>query len=99
MKGRTMKIRVQNLFVALALLALTTLNSQLSTVFAQGTAFTYQGQLTDGTNAATGSYDLTFALFSDSNGVSQVGGTVTNTGTAVNNGLFTVMLDFGSGIF
>ncbi len=38
-----MKICVQNLLVALAMLALSILNSQFSTVFAQGTAFTYQG--------------------------------------------------------
>ena len=37
-----------------------TLNSQL---FAQGTAFTYQGRLNVGTNGANGVYDLRFALF------------------------------------
>jgi trimeric autotransporter adhesin len=80
-------------------LLLSTLNFQLSTIFAQGTAFTYQGKLYDGANRATGSYDLSFAVFSDSNGVNQVSGTLTNTATAINNGLFTVALDFGPGIF
>lgn len=32
--------------------------AQLSTCFAQGTAFTYQGQLNDGANPASGIYDL-----------------------------------------
>ncbi len=73
--------------------------AQLSTAFAQGTAFTYQGQLFDGTNLATGSYDLTFALFTDSGGVNQTGSTLTNSATPVTNGLFTVTLDFGPGIF
>jgi Chaperone of endosialidase len=63
---------------------------------AQGTAFTYQGRLNDGINPASGKYDLTFALFSVSNGVGQVGVTLTNTPTAVSNGLFTVVLDFGA---
>jgi len=66
---------------------------------AQGTAFTYQGRLNDGATRATGSYDLTFAVFTDSNGVNQVGSTLTNTATVITNGLFTSVLDFGPGIF
>ena len=31
--------------------------------FAQGTAFTHQGRLNDGSNLANGSYDLRLALF------------------------------------
>jgi hypothetical protein len=52
-------------------------NPQLSTLHAQGTAFTYQGRLTDGGSPANGSYDLTFALFSVSSGAGQVGSTIT----------------------
>src|ERR1039458_6812532 len=66
---------------------------------AQGTAFTYQGQLQNNGSPANGSYDLTFAVFTDSNGVNQVGSTLTNTATGITNGLFTVVLDFGQGIF
>ncbi len=62
---------------------------------AQTSAFTYQGSLNDGANMARGTYDLTFALFSDSSGASQVGATLTNTATAGSNGLFAVTLDFG----
>ncbi len=65
-------------------------------LFAQGTAFTYQGRLSDGGNPANGNYDLTFALFSASSGTGQVGSALTNTATAVSNGLFTVILDFGA---
>ena len=82
-----------------ALVLLSTLNPQLSTVFAQGTAFTYQGQLTSGNSPANGSYDLTFALFNAGGGGAQSGVTLTNTATAVTNGLFIVTLDFGGGIF
>jgi hypothetical protein len=78
---------------------LSTLNSQLSTASAQGTAFTYQGQLDAAGTPANGSYDLTFTLFSAGSGGSAVAGPLTNSATAVSNGLFTVTLDFGSGVF
>jgi len=65
-------------------------------IFAQGTSFTYQGRLNDGTGPATGNYDLTFALFNASSNGSQLGGTITNTATAVTNGLFIVTLDLGA---
>ena len=45
------------------MLAFFSLNAQLSTARAQSTAFTYQDQLNDSGNPATGSYDLTFSLY------------------------------------
>jgi hypothetical protein len=82
-----------------ALIALlSALNPQPST-FAQGTAFTYQGRLTDQGNPANGSYDLTFAVFDALTAGTQVSGTVTNGTTSVSNGQFTVSLDFGPGVF
>ncbi|MGA2246261.1 MAG: tail fiber domain-containing protein [Verrucomicrobiota bacterium] len=80
--------------VALVLLALSTVCSGPTNACAQGTAFTYQGQLESGGAPANGSYDLTFALFSNDSGPSQLGGTLTNT-TIVSDGLFTATLDFG----
>src|SRR5439155_24192125 len=74
------------------------LTLQPSTLYAQGTAFTFQGQLTDGLVPANGSYDLTFSLFGVSSGGSAVGGPVTNSATGVTNGLFTVALDFGANL-
>jgi hypothetical protein len=56
-----MKTHIQNLFTRLggascaawvALALLSTLNSQLSTAHAQGTAFSYQGRLASGGNPA-----------------------------------------------
>ena len=94
-----MKIRVQNLSVALALLALSTFNSQLSTTFAQGTAFTYQGQLQNNGSPASGTYNLTFSLFNTDTSSVAVAGPVTNNGVIVTNGLFTVLIDFGPGVF
>ena len=67
--------------------------------FAQGTAFTYQGRLNSGTNPANGSYDLRFAVFNALTAGTQQGSLLTNSATAVSNGLFTVQLDFGAGIF
>jgi len=64
-----------------------------------GTAFSYQGRLNVGTNSANGFYDLEFAVFDASAGGNQLGSTLTNSATAVSNGLFTVALDFGSGVF
>ncbi len=64
--------------------------------FAQSTAFTYQGRLTDGANPATGLFDLRFALYDANAGPAQVGAALTNTATPVSNGLFAVTLDFGN---
>jgi hypothetical protein len=46
----------------LAIVLLTVTNSLL----AQGTAFTYQGQLQNNGSPANGNYDFTFALFNNS---------------------------------
>ena len=86
-------------FAALALLALAAVNSKLSTAFAQGTAFNYEGQLMDTGSPANGFYDLQFILYNASIGGDQVGPILTNTATPVSNGLFTVVLNFGPGIF
>src|ERR1022692_2941914 len=88
-----MKTKIQPLLIALALFAG---NHQAA---AQGTAFTYQGRLNSGTNPANGSYDMTFNLFVANSGGSAVAGPLTNSATAVSNGLFAVTLDFGAGVF
>lgn len=68
--------------------------------FAQGTAFTYQGRLNDGSGPATGIYDLQFTVYDGTNSQAAViAGPLTNSATAVSNGLFTVSLDFGAGVF
>ena len=75
--------------IALALLS--TLNLQPSTAFAAplGTAFTYQGRLTDGANPATGIYDFRFTIY-DAATNGGISGVLTNAATPVTNGLFTV---------
>ena len=70
--------------------------SPLTAAFAQGSAITYQGRLNDGANLANGSYDLRFGIFDALTVGTQQGNLLTNTATAVSNGLFTVTLDFGN---
>ena len=79
--------------------ALASLMAGVVQLHSQGTAFTYQGRLNEGSVPANGRYDLTFALYVDSAVGSAVSGIITNTGTPVANGLFTVTLDFGAGAF
>ncbi len=66
---------------------------------AQGTAFTYQGRLNFNGAPAAGNFDLRFAVWDANTNGNQLGGTLTNSTTTVTNGLFTVTLDFGAGIF
>jgi hypothetical protein len=66
---------------------------------AQGTAFTYQGQLSDNGTVANGTYDLSFGLFTTATGGSPVISPLTNSAVAINNGEYAVILDFGAGIF
>lgn len=94
-----MNLKFQKLAGALALIALASLNPQLSTVFAQATAFTYQGRLDDSGGPAQGTYDFCFKLFTDSNGNNQTGDSALTNGVSVDDGLFTATIDFGPGIF
>jgi hypothetical protein len=83
----------------LLLLALASLNFQRSTCFAQGTAFTYQGQLNANGSTANGLYDLRFQVWDALTNGNLIAGPLTNSATGVTNGLFTITLDFGPGVF
>ena len=68
-------------------------------LWAQGTAFNYQGSLQSGSQSGNGRYDFTFTLYNaPTNGVI-VAGPVTNAALSVVNGLFTATLDFGSALY
>ncbi len=95
---REFPMKTKTLVSLIVLTCLSTLNFQLST-FAQGSAFTYQGRLASGTNAAAGTYDLRFTIYDSSAGPAAVGGPLTSSPVAVSNGFFTVTLDFGAGVF
>jgi hypothetical protein len=64
-----------------------------------GTAFTYQGRLTDGGSPANGTYDLQFTLYDAADGGNPVGSPVPHPNVPVAGGVFTVLLDFGASAF
>jgi hypothetical protein len=64
-----------------------------------GAAFTYQGRLSDGGQPANGQYDLQFRLTTGPIEANYVGLQVNQAYVPVTNGLFTVVLDFGDGVF
>lgn len=84
------------LYAATAWFVLLNFDSPLSTSFAQGTAFTYQGRLDDGGSPANGFYDLCFKVFDSRTNGNQQGPILTNAAAAVSNGLFMLTLDFGN---
>jgi len=63
-----------------------------------GTAFTYQGKLKAGGEPVNDDCDVTFRLYDDPNVGSQVGSAITRT-VPISDGLFTIVLDFGGGVF
>ena len=65
-----------------------------SSAFALGTAFTYQGSLTDASAPANGAYDLQFTLQTQA-GI-PVGSVLLKDDVAVAGGVFSVDLDFGA---
>ena len=86
-------------FIGLTWLVFSTLNAQLSTAFAQGTAFTYQGVLNIQGAPANGTFDLRFGIFDLPSGGSELSTPITNSAVSLTNGLFAVTLDFGAGVF
>jgi hypothetical protein len=65
---------------------------------AVGTAFTYQGRLTDGGVPANGTYDFDFLLY-DLPSAGTIIGHLPKGDVTVTNGLFVVSLDFGASAF
>lgn len=62
-----------------------------------GTAFTYQGQLSQNGAPANGACDMQLSLFDSASPTVQVGSTQTKSNVSVSNGLFTIPdLDFGN---
>jgi hypothetical protein len=71
---------------------------------AMGTAFAYQGRLTDAAGPVNGTCSFTFKLYDQAgSGSPPTGGTLlgseARTGVEVSDGLFTVQLDFGAAAF
>jgi hypothetical protein len=90
---------MKNLFTRLALAAaLCSLLISIQPILAQGTAFTYQGQLGSNGVPLNGNYDFEFSMYPNAAGTgSPLGtGTATQTAIGVSNGLFTTTLNFGA---
>ncbi len=86
-----MKNELMRLLVALLFMA--------ATVRTQSSPLTYQGQLQDSGQPANGIYDFQFRLTKVAAENDYIGPTLPIDDVAVTNGLFTVLLDFGSSAF
>jgi len=80
-------------------LLLLTLLSLSGSAYAQGTAIGYQGHLNDGSRPATGLYDFNFKVFAVQAGGTALAATVVSNAVPVTNGVFSLSLDFGAGVF
>lgn len=89
-----MKPNIKNIIFTFFLLM-----AGVASAAAQTTSFTYQGRLTDGSAAASGSYEMEFKLYDALAGGAQVGSTVSNSAVTVTSGIFVVSLDFGTSPF
>ena len=86
MHNRFMTTSAKELILPLVLLATAT------SLYAQGTAFTYHGRLNQNGNPATGNYDLRFTIYDAAGGLGIVAGPLTQGGVGITNGLFTTTL-------
>lgn len=68
----------------------------MANVWAQTTAFNYQGRLTDGGNPANGNFQMQFKLFDALSDGVQIGATLTDVPITATNGVFSTKLDFGA---
>lgn len=68
-------------------------------ILAQGTAFTYQGQLQSGGAPANGAFNFNFALYGVPSGGTPIAGPLIASNIPVSNGLFLVTVDFGQNVW
>ena len=94
-----MKALTRYVLVALALLAFSIFNLPFSPAHGQGTAFTYQGRLNNGSGPANGYYGLQFILFTTNRSGFPAVPISTNSPVPVNNGLFTTTLNLAAVYF
>ena len=65
----------------------------------QTSAITYQGELKQSGAAAQGTYEMEFRLFDSFSGGAQIGSPITNNSVSVTDGIFSVILNFGTAAF
>ena len=85
-----MRVSVSAVLFLLVFLGLAT------AISAQTTEFTYQGNLQNASQPATGNFDFEFLLFDAVSAGNQVGSAVAMDNVSVADGLFTVKLNFGA---
>lgn len=90
--------RLRSVFFA-QLVTWVMLLSLLPCIDAQTSSFTFQGRLTDGGGPATGLYSFRFTLMDAASEGSLIGSPFVAEPVPVENGLFTVVLDFGPSAF
>ena len=73
--------------------------AEVSEAEPMGTAFTYQGRLIDTNEPADGIFEFQFELYDSAEDGNQLDGTFSLRAVDVMDGYFTVVLDFGSGVF
>jgi hypothetical protein len=88
-----MKYKHQWIFFSLIACAAMASNAHAETVF------TYQGKLGSAGQPSNGAHDFRFRLFDAETGGTQAGSQLTVSPVAVNDGVFTVQLDFGDAPF
>ncbi len=81
---------------ALLIASLVMYSISLSQAAPLSTAFTYQGSLSDSGIVADGDYDFEFVLFDQASGGVQIAATVVLDDIPVDEGFFSVALDFGA---
>jgi len=90
----------RNAFISLLILVGAATLFIITTVSADvGTAFTYQGQLLDSGGVVDDTCDIQFSLHDVASGIGDLVITETKTAVDVEEGLFTVELDFGTSAF
>ncbi len=89
------------LFISRTLLPalLVLLQSPWIIAHAQGTAFSYQGKLSDGATPANGTYDFQLSVHDSLTAGNQVGSTLSFEDVTVTGGVFTLYPDFGGAVF
>ena len=91
-----MAVQQKNLLRALPVLLFLAVALKLS---AQGTAFSYQGRLYDSGLPANTNCDFRFAVYDAVTNGTLISNFITNRAVPVSNGLFSVVLNFGPGVF
>ncbi len=84
----------KKLNIAILLMAAALCMAGVSWAVPMGTAFTYQGRLSDANSPAEGEYDFEFKLYDQQGGSNQFGNTVIKDEVDVIDGYFMVLLDF-----